>query len=284
MSFSKVNAGGWPVNGKLTSSQINQLDTDHANALDKSVAGDTILGTVGFSGSGNISANQASSVKSLVSNGINTSVSGGIQSAAANGITSSTAQGITVTGLGSFVAPTPSQYLLSGAATLTRAILLPSTLTNNSNFTAAFNSITSAATGAFCGSNLTTGIADNCTVTQVVLYFKIHTGHAGLPGTKPTISILLMDITSGLLGTGLTLNSGDSGSGLTISSAGTVPLYENSGNLQTFTYTCNQNNSINRSKHILLANITDESGVNSLAGNIYIGNAVSYTIADMRPA
>lgn len=50
MSFTKVNPATWGVNDELTSAQINILDTDHANSLDKSVAGDTILGLVTVNG------------------------------------------------------------------------------------------------------------------------------------------------------------------------------------------------------------------------------------------
>jgi len=44
MSFSRVKPDGWAVNEKLTSAQQNQLDIDHAKAVDKT--GDTITGNV----------------------------------------------------------------------------------------------------------------------------------------------------------------------------------------------------------------------------------------------
>ena len=48
MSFSRVKPGGWAANEKLSSAQQNQLDIDHANAVDKT--GDSITGEVGFLG------------------------------------------------------------------------------------------------------------------------------------------------------------------------------------------------------------------------------------------
>lgn len=44
MSFSRVKPDNWAVNEKLTSAQQNQLDIDHAKAVDKT--GDTITGNV----------------------------------------------------------------------------------------------------------------------------------------------------------------------------------------------------------------------------------------------
>lgn len=44
MSFVRVKPLGWSINEKLTSGQMNQLDTDHADAVDKT--GDTITGDV----------------------------------------------------------------------------------------------------------------------------------------------------------------------------------------------------------------------------------------------
>ena len=51
MSFTRVGPnGGWPVNGTLTSAQLNALDIDHANAVDRSIAGDTVAGLITLDG------------------------------------------------------------------------------------------------------------------------------------------------------------------------------------------------------------------------------------------
>ncbi len=47
MSFDRVKPDGWAVNEKLTSAQQNQLDVDHANAVDKT--GDLVPGNINFS-------------------------------------------------------------------------------------------------------------------------------------------------------------------------------------------------------------------------------------------
>ena len=35
MTFSRIKTHGWQVNEKVTSPQLNQLDLDHSNAVDK---------------------------------------------------------------------------------------------------------------------------------------------------------------------------------------------------------------------------------------------------------
>lgn len=42
--FNRVRPSNWPVGGTVASTELNQLDIDHANAVDKTVAGDSILG------------------------------------------------------------------------------------------------------------------------------------------------------------------------------------------------------------------------------------------------
>jgi hypothetical protein len=50
MSFSRINSSGWALGDPLTHTQITNLDIDHANSLDKSTAGDVILGAVNVGG------------------------------------------------------------------------------------------------------------------------------------------------------------------------------------------------------------------------------------------
>ena len=135
MSFSRVNPGGWGVGAKFTSSQANQLDIDHANALDKSGAGDTLSGFIniapnlggwsaGVSSAVGVSAGNAitlswnpatgipfigvgvstgiiltqnSAVVSEVANGILSLASGGITSLVSGGITDGVTGGIQIT-------------------------------------------------------------------------------------------------------------------------------------------------------------------------------------------
>lgn len=54
MSFSRSKPGNWGVNEVLTSPQMNQIDSNLANALDKTVAGDTLSGRINCNGAGRI--------------------------------------------------------------------------------------------------------------------------------------------------------------------------------------------------------------------------------------
>lgn len=54
MTFSRAKPGGWAVNEKLTSPQINAMDVDHEKSLDKSIAGDSLEGVVTMTGAGRI--------------------------------------------------------------------------------------------------------------------------------------------------------------------------------------------------------------------------------------
>ncbi len=54
MTFARIKTAGWAVNEQVSSAQLNALDIDHKNALDKTSAGDTLSGVVQLSGSGRI--------------------------------------------------------------------------------------------------------------------------------------------------------------------------------------------------------------------------------------
>jgi len=52
MAFTKINPPGWALGDKLLATQISALDTDHANSVDKTAAGDTVSGSLAFSAAG----------------------------------------------------------------------------------------------------------------------------------------------------------------------------------------------------------------------------------------
>ena len=79
MSFTRVNPGGWSVGAKLTSSQMNQLDIDHANALDKTTAGDTLSGPIAMASTATITASTAGNIIASVAGGIAAGVTGGFK-------------------------------------------------------------------------------------------------------------------------------------------------------------------------------------------------------------
>jgi hypothetical protein len=67
MSFTRVKPAGWAVGEKLTSTEMNGLDIDHENSVDKT--GDTITGTVGIGAAGKIQSSTAGSLIEVTSSG-----------------------------------------------------------------------------------------------------------------------------------------------------------------------------------------------------------------------
>jgi hypothetical protein len=94
MSFVRVNSGGWSAGDTLIPAQINTIDSNLANALDKSVAGDEFAGLVTFLSTGQIQANIINAIEATTGQGINASVASGIYSTVAFGIGTATPQGI----------------------------------------------------------------------------------------------------------------------------------------------------------------------------------------------
>lgn len=163
----------------------------------------------------------------------------------------------------------------------TRRVASPvSTTYKSTNFSpAAAGYQQSSATGGSFSAEIDE-VHDNATLESVTLFFRIMGTHSGLPAVFPTLSIARLDITG--TGTGVTLNSGDAGSGLAISAAGSVVAYEDGKVTQSFKYVCNQNNVLNRSIHRLIAAVVEESGANSVSGNIFLGLQLEYRATDMR--
>lgn len=101
MSFSLVNT--WAVGDQLTSAQINQLAGYVADALDKSTAGDSIAGTVTFTGAGKIRTSSSDQIEVANGNGLIVSASSGIVTTGSGSITSTTASGINTAVAGGIV-------------------------------------------------------------------------------------------------------------------------------------------------------------------------------------
>ena len=116
MSFTRVNPPGWGTGADFTSAQGNQLDINVSNALDKTIAGDTLSGVIVVNSTGqidaafanNIVANATGACKSNVSGGIQSTVAGGIQATAIGGIVPTVAGGISDGGVVGGIKPTVS--------------------------------------------------------------------------------------------------------------------------------------------------------------------------------
>jgi hypothetical protein len=88
MSFTRVGpGGGWSVGAVLTSTQINNLDINVSKSLDKSVAGDTLSGSVVMAGTAALLANNSGNIIAAAAGAITTTAPGAISAGGAGGIT-----------------------------------------------------------------------------------------------------------------------------------------------------------------------------------------------------
>lgn len=122
-------------------------------------------------------------------------------------------------------------------------------------------------------------VPHNATLNSVTAYVRIVNSHVSLPTNGPGMSIQKIDPTT----QGLTtfLNGADAGDGLEIKLAlpANVGLYNGLG-VTSWTYTCNQNNTIDKTADYYLVAVYDESGGGASSGNIFSGFSMSFTLSD----
>jgi hypothetical protein len=129
----------------------------------------------------------------------------------------------------------------------------------------------------------------NATLQTVIFNFKIGQSHGGgLPASQPSFRVIKVDTFGNV--TPLLTNATNGWLPLGATTTGT---YYNSGNLQTFTYTCDAGVVIDITKFTFWAQVTDESDSpdtnstlgNARSGNQYVSVGCSFTnITDFRPA
>lgn len=276
MSFSRVNSVGWAVGDPLTSAQQNQLDIDHANALDKTAAGDTLLGNVTTSGAGRITAATAAGIVSSTAFGIQTTVAAGIVSGVAGGIQLAggvldwptfqfaRSRGVSYPIIPAFVpsgwtagAAPGGASLQANASNNALAILLPV-------------------------------MHDGATLNAVSVLLSVTTPHSAVPASLPTIQCQRMQV--GVSGNTLPITQDLSTVPVqSFGGTGTPPppatgaAWVNSNKTQLLIYSCNQNNVISTASYAYVLYVTDENGANSQAGNFYLGITLQFTnIQDLR--
>jgi len=253
VSFSII--GPFSFGAKLTSAQLNQLDTDHSLALDKSTAGDQLAGAVTMASTASITASHAANIVISIAGGLKTTAVGGIQLAG-----------------GATDWPTFS-------ATRTHHTVSPMLPQNpNTNWVTSINGyLLGQAVGA-APINIPLRLHDGATLTSLDLDFTIGSTHSGLPSNQPSYGISRLDV-SGSAGTVVGLRSGGSVS----LGAGSLAAYNAFvGVPVSLAYICDQNNVIDLSRYFYFAEILDENGTNAIAANQYYGIEAFMTVADMR--
>lgn len=117
------------------------------------------------------------------------------------------------------------------------------------------------------------------TINSVSLIFKVSGPHSVVPANFPKLEVYMFSLIAGSPPAQLWLSSTHS-KGPT---AGSGAAWDASGNLQSYTYTCDQNNTnIDTTQTMFAVQLTDENGANSVAGNLYYALEVSYNITAQR--
>ena len=268
MSFSRVNGTSWSVGAQLTSAQMNQLDIDHANALDKTVAGDTLSGVVQIAATGSIIAQNA--------NGVTAQAAGGITAYVAAGIRTDVAGGIQLSGGAN---DWPTFY-----ATRTRTIALPLQPTPlASGWTSANGPIVGPATSVVQVLGLPV-VHNGATLTSVSITLIASGPHSSVPASLPSMQVFRQTLAASVFPNPTFAPALSTTSTQAFSPApGSGSAWDNSGETQLLTYICNQNNVIDNTQYAYYVLLIDEHGSGSVAGNLYYGLQCSYQgIADMR--
>lgn len=133
------------------------------------------------------------------------------------------------------------------------------------------------------GTNATTGYVAICpfklhqgaTLSSITMNFAVSTDHShgGVPAYLPVMDVQRVSVSAGTIGVATSL-----GAGLTpIASPGSGAAWFNSGLMQSFTFTCTQDNVIDQSGYEYYVLLADEHGYDSLNGNQFYNFIISYT-------
>ncbi len=283
MAFTRVNPPGFSFGGKLTHAQMNQLDIDHANALDKTIAGDELEGIVTMANGASIRANTPGAT-------IIGSVANAVQITALFGLNIATAQGLVTSVPGGFVlGGGSSDYpVMNPARPIPRGRPMLPHLQFNTGWAPGPGSLSSSSNNWSVAGPATTQnqpfrldqLIDGSTLTSVAISFFVGGTHAGgLPANLPTFSVQAVAY-DGTPFAVLPLNSTDTTAGLSPSPASGA-AWHNANAMQTFVYTCNQHNVVDTEKYLYLLQIVDENGSGSELGNGYFAATATMTVGKL---
>lgn len=303
MAFSRINSGGWSTGQKLTSAQITALDIDHANALDKTTAGDTLSGAIAMSastarinvsGSAQINANNANAINANASAGITanalasieSTVTAGIQSNAVGGINSNIAAGIQSGAVGGIQLSGGSSDWPTFSSNRNRVVTYPvaGALWISTNWTQAnfpFG-ILGTASASFPASIPISHPHHGSTIASVTMFVAVGTNHTGVPTNLPAILVQRVSSQVGV-SYGASIDDLATTTRQAFPTPGSGSAWTASNEIQSWTYTTSQNNVVDTSQYAYYIVLYDENGTNAISGsNIYPFFQVHYTnIANM---
>lgn len=275
MSSVRVKGAGWSSNEKFTSAQATQLDINAANALDKTVAGDSLFGFIAMQSTARI---DMSAVGATISASIYAAFVGNA--------------------VASIVSGTPGAIALAGGATDYPTYESATGLSQPRSFTrtAPLTALSVAAGWAVGGGTPLVFVGPATTTTQQFALPSLWQGatlstvscvltvssHSVVPVNLPTISVFRVSLTNAGVPVVAKLASSDPQAFTPTPGSGSA--WFAAGFNQSLTYTTNQNNVIDNTKYTYYVNVVDENGSGSVSGNSYYAFMLGYTaVTDMRP-
>lgn len=292
MSISRIKPFNWAVNEKLTSAQINQIDTSLTYALDKrdgyadSLGSDVTVNSSGsfiFASGSSLVANSGSFTTFY---GTTAVASGGTFSASAGSVVS-LAGAVNISG----------GTTISGATTLSNTVSLTGattasnfTLSNTNRVKLASRSATRVwdghfvpdpntnwriSSGAWRTSTTATlqvlscalDLPHNAVLTSIIVYVQGGSGHGSLPTSMPILDFIRV-----------TVATGATSSASATDSSATVGVYEAVHNI---TYTPAPGYTIDRDTYKYVVALTSESDASTIAGFKVFGIKANYTVTEM---
>jgi hypothetical protein len=117
-----------------------------------------------------------------------------------------------------------------------------------------------------------TALINGATLSSVNIWMTV-VAHSTVPAEMPSANLSRLLLNHGAP----VLDNLSSSVTESFPTPGSGSLYHDSGNVQFFTFTCNQNNVIDTSQYIYVLTLVDENGLNSVAGNAYYAFSLNYT-------
>lgn len=310
MTFARVKPTGWSRGETLTTAEINALDTNQANAVDKT-GGTTITGSITWGSGSSAAWNNGSSVTQQAGSTWTlegaTSIPTGVTVTFAGGSTLNVAGStdfagtttfsgavtmsgtLTVSGAGKVKTSASGRIELGDndyptfSATRSRSVRIGITpalaywASTYTDFT--YDSSTPGMTSATLGAAFVVplhGLHNGATLSTLDVYFTPRVTTT-TPATPPSVQLYRRAITAGAAIGAQTALSG------TATQSYTPGGDYNDGKALIMTYTCTTNNVIDTASYIYYLVVTDESGAGAVVGNRYHAVVCNYTaIADMR--
>ncbi len=251
MSFTRVGPnGGWLVNGTLTSAQLNALDIDHANAVDRSVAGDTVAGLITLAGpTGSMQWN-------------------GAQLTGAGTTLATASGGRIVLGDNDWIEySTPRSFQRCGP-------ILMQPGASFINWDMDSNQSKASASGLTGNVDISDFVVDGSVLTAIDVTFMVGSSHTNPPANMPMFTLYQQAIVD--------ISDLQAIATSTIPATSTGAAWYDGGALQTYTLIV-PSLTIDCTEATYYLQIQDESGLNALDQNIYQGFRLNFTCADMRP-